>query len=79
MSEIIFLTIAASAAAFKAVAIMIGIIWAVRTLLTQHGAPLKYRYSRTELPFLSVYGSRSGSKLSFGPDINRSSGITHRS
>jgi len=62
MSEIVFLTIAASAAAFKAVAIVIGIIWAVRSLLTQHGAPLKYRYTRTEIPYLSDYVSRRGSE-----------------
>jgi hypothetical protein len=51
MAEILFLTIAASAGAFKAVAILLGIIWALRSLLTQRSAPLKYRYSRTELPF----------------------------
>jgi hypothetical protein len=53
MSEIIFLTIAASAGAFKAIAIVIGIVWAFRSLMTQHGAPLKYRYARTELPYRS--------------------------
>ena len=58
MIEIIFLTIAASAAAFKAAAIMIGLVWAFRTLLTQHGAPLKYRHSSSELPYQSWIARR---------------------
>ena len=53
MSEIVFLTIAASAAAFKVVAIVIGVIWALRSLLTQHAAPCVYRHTRAELPYLS--------------------------
>ena len=53
MSEIVFLTIAASAAAFKAVAIVIGIVWAFRNLLTQHTVPLVYRYTRAQIPYLS--------------------------
>ena len=53
MSEIVFLTIAASAAVFKAAAIVIGVIWAFRSLLTQHAAPLNYRHSQAELPYLS--------------------------
>jgi hypothetical protein len=44
MSETVFLTIAASAAVFKAVAIVIGMIWAYRSLLIQHAAPLDYRH-----------------------------------
>jgi hypothetical protein len=51
MTEVLFLTIAASAGAFKVIAILIGIVWAYRSFLTQHGAQLKYRYSRTELPY----------------------------
>ncbi len=51
MNEILFLTIVASAGAFKAIAIMIGIVWAFRCLLTQQAAPLKFRYTRAELPF----------------------------
>jgi hypothetical protein len=53
MSEIVFLTIAASAAVFKAVAIVIGIVWAFRNLLTQNAAPLVYRNTRVQLPYLS--------------------------
>ena len=53
MSEILFLAIAALAGAFKVIAIVIGIIWAFRSLLTQRGAPVKYRHSRTELPYRS--------------------------
>lgn len=48
-----FLTIAALAAAFKAVAIVIGIIWAFRSLLNQHAAPLNYRYTHAKIPYLS--------------------------
>jgi hypothetical protein len=53
MGEILFLAIAASAGAFKVLAIVFGIIWAYRSLLTQNGAPLDYRYSHTELPYRS--------------------------
>ena len=53
MSEIVFLIIAASAAAFKAFAIVIGVVWAFRSLLTQHAAPLNYRYTRAKIPYLS--------------------------
>ena len=53
MSEIVFLAIAASAAVFKAVAIIIGVVWAFRSLLTQHAAPLAYRHTRAALPYLS--------------------------
>ena len=77
MSEIVFLTTAASAAAFKAVAIMIGIIWAVRILFTEHGAPLEFRYSRTELPYLNIYGNRGGSKLLSAPDLDEASSTRH--
>jgi len=53
MSEVIFLAIAASAGAFKIIAIMVGIVWAFRSLLTRQGVPLKYRYSTIELPYRS--------------------------
>ena len=53
MSEIVFLTIAVSAAVFKAVAIVIGLVWAFRSLLTQHAAPCVYRHTRVELPYLT--------------------------
>ena len=53
MSEIVFLTIAASAAVFKAAAIVIGVIWAFRSLLTQRAAPFVYRHTRAEIPYLS--------------------------
>ena len=52
MSEIVFLIIAALAVAFKAVAIVIGIIWAFCSLLNQH-APLNYRYTHARIPYLS--------------------------
>ena len=51
MSEILFLAIAGSAAAFKVIAIVIGITWAFRSLLAERAAPLKYRYSRATLPY----------------------------
>lgn len=51
MSEILFLAITASAAAFKVIAIVLGITWAFRSLLSERAAPLKYRYSRTALPY----------------------------
>ena len=53
MSEILFLTIAALAAAFKAVAIVIGLVWAFRSLLNQQAAPLNYRYTHAKIPYLS--------------------------
>ena len=54
MSEIIFLTIAALAAAFKAIAILIGIIWGFRSLLNQH-APLNYRYTHAKIPYFTGF------------------------
>ena len=53
MSEIMFLAIAVSAAVFKAVAIVIGLVWAFRSLLNQHAAPFVYRHTRAELPYLT--------------------------
>ena len=58
MSEILFLGIAAIAAAFKALAIIIGLIWAFRHLLSAHSAPLNYRHTRADIPFRS--GIRHG-------------------
>ena len=52
MSELVFLAIAVSAAVFKAVAIVIGVTWAFRSLLTQHAAPFVYRHTRAEIPYL---------------------------
>jgi hypothetical protein len=51
MSEIIFLSIAAAAAAFKVLAIVIGMVWAFRHLMTAHSAPLDYRYTHVKIPF----------------------------
>jgi hypothetical protein len=53
MNETIFLAIAVSAAVFKAVAIVIGVVWAFRSLLTQQAAPAVYRHTRVDLPYLS--------------------------
>ena len=53
MSEVVFLAIAASAGAIKITAIMIGIVWALRSILNQHSAPLRYHYSSGELPYRS--------------------------
>ncbi|MGB5276654.1 MAG: hypothetical protein WBO73_04015 [Gammaproteobacteria bacterium] len=51
MSELIFLAIAALAGAFKVIAILIGIVWAFRSLLSAHSIPLAYRHTHAELPF----------------------------
>jgi len=51
MSELIFLAIAAVAAAFKVLAIIIGLVWGFRCLLSEHGAALNYRYTHTEIPY----------------------------
>ena len=51
MSELIFLTVAAVAGAFKLIAILLGIVWAFRSLLSAHSVPLEYRYTHAELPF----------------------------
>jgi len=53
MSEIIFLGIAAIAATFKALAIIIGLTWAFRHLLSARSAPLNYRHTHAEIPFRS--------------------------
>ena len=58
MSEVMFLALAATAAAFKAIATIVGIIRAFRCLLTQHGAPLNYRYARTEPPYRVAFAGR---------------------
>ena len=50
MNEIAFLSIAALAAAFKAMAVIVGLLWAVRHLIAGT-APVVYRHARTELPF----------------------------
>jgi len=51
MSELIFLAIAAMAAAFKVLAIIIGMVWVFRHLLSGHGAALNYRYTHAEIPY----------------------------
>jgi hypothetical protein len=51
MSELIFLAIAATAAAFKVLAIIVGLVWGFRHLLSEHGAALNYRYTHTEIPY----------------------------
>ena len=51
MSELIFLAIAAVAAAFKVLAIIIGLVWGFRRLLSEHGAALNYRYTHAEIPY----------------------------
>ena len=51
MTEIIFLGFAAAAGAFKTLAILLGVVWAFRSILMQRCAPLNYRYTHAELPF----------------------------
>jgi hypothetical protein len=51
MSELIFLAIAATAAALKVLAIIVGLVWGFRHLLSEHGAALNYRYTHTEIPY----------------------------
>jgi hypothetical protein len=53
MSELIFLAIATMAAAFKILAIIIGLVWAFRQLLSEQSATLDYRYTHTEIPYRS--------------------------
>jgi hypothetical protein len=33
----------------------VGVMWAFHSLLSVHGIPLSYRYTRAELPFRSSY------------------------
>jgi hypothetical protein len=51
MSELIFLAIAATAAALKVLAIIVGLVWGFRRLLSEHGAALNYRYTHAEIPY----------------------------
>ena len=51
MSELLFLAIAAMAAAFKVLAIIIGLVWAFRHLLSDNNAALDYRYTHTVIPY----------------------------
>jgi hypothetical protein len=51
MGELIFLAIATMAAAFKVLAIIIGLVWAFRHLLSEQSATLDYRYTHTEIPY----------------------------
>lgn len=57
MSEVIFLAIAAAAGTLKIAAVMLAVVWAFRSLFSQHSAPIRYRYSSIELPFRSWPGS----------------------
>ena len=50
MSEIVFLSIAAPAAAFSALAVIAGLLWTFRCLIAGT-APVLYRHTRTGLPF----------------------------
>ena len=51
MSELIFLGIATMAAAFKVLAIVIGLVWAFRYLLSEQGADMNYRYTHVKIPY----------------------------
>jgi len=51
MSELFFLGIAGTAAVFKVTAILIGVIWAIHSLLSARNIPLNYRHMRAEIPF----------------------------
>jgi hypothetical protein len=51
MSELIFLGIATMAAAFKVLAIVIGLVWAFRYLLSEQNADLNYRYTHAKIPY----------------------------
>lgn len=51
MVEVIFLSIAAIAGTFKAVAITIGIVGAFRSLIMQRTVTLSYSHTRSEIPF----------------------------
>jgi hypothetical protein len=51
MSELAFLAIAAVAAAFKALAIIFGLLWVFRHLISDTYAPLNYRHTHTQIPY----------------------------
>lgn len=51
MSEFAFLAIAAMAAAFKGLAIIFGLMWAFRHLLSDRYAPLDYRHTHAQIPY----------------------------
>jgi len=53
MSEFVFLAIAAAAATFKVLAIIIGLVWGFKHLLSAHSVPLSYRHTHAEIPFRS--------------------------
>ena len=57
MSEIVFLSIAALAAALKAMAVIVGLLWAFRRLAAGT-APVAYRCTRAELPFRPAHRRR---------------------
>ena len=51
MSELAFLAIAAMAAAFKGLAIIFGLLWAFRHLLSDETATLDYRHTHAQIPY----------------------------
>jgi len=51
MSELIFLGVAAVAAAFKVLAIIIGLVWGYKQLLSAHSVPLSYQHTHAQIPF----------------------------
>ena len=53
MNELIYLTIAGAAAAFKIAAILFGVIWAFQNILSKRGLPLSYRYTHAVIPYRS--------------------------
>ena len=57
MSETVFLSIAALAAALKAMAVIVGLPWAFRRLAART-APVTYRCTRAEQPVRPAYGRR---------------------
>ena len=51
MSEIVFLAIAALAATFKVLAIIIGLVLAFSHLLSAYSVKLHYRHTQAAIPF----------------------------
>jgi hypothetical protein len=57
MAELTFLGIAAAAGTFKLAALVIGVVLAFQAMAAR-GIPLKYRRSRSSIPFRPVGGKR---------------------
>lgn len=51
MSETVFLAVAALAATFKVLAIIISLVIAFTHLLSAHSVMLRYRHAQAEIPF----------------------------